>query len=174
MNKSKEIVLASVFIAMGFVLPMIFHFFSMGGPAFLPMHIPILIAGMVLTPKYAILVGIITPILSSVLTGMPPIYPMLPIMIVELATYGGIAALCIQKYKANYIVALLISMVAGRISAGIVVALLAIGLGLNMQPMTYIIGAIITGFPGLLIQLFIVPGTAKMVEMLDNKVVKTS
>lgn len=168
-NNTKELVLAGIFIAIGYVLPMIFHLFNMGGPAFLPMHIPVLIAGMVISPALAMSVGIITPILSSFLTGMPPLYPMLPIMIVELAIYGFVTAICVRKFNLNYYVSLLIAMVAGRIGAGLVVAVLAIGFGLPMQPVPYILGAIVTGVPGLVIQLILVPAAAKIVTMMGYK-----
>lgn len=166
MNKTREIVYAGLLIALGYVLPIIFHTFSMGGPAFLPMHIPVLIAGLLLSPKIVLLVGVITPILSSLLTGMPPIYPMLPIMIVELATYGVIAAVCFRKYDLGYYKSLIIAMLAGRITAGLVVAVLAIGFGLPMSPIPYVIGAIVTGLPGIAIQLVIVPAFAKMLSVL--------
>lgn len=166
MNKTREIVYAGLLIALGYVLPMIFHLFSMGGPAFLPMHLPILIAGLLLSPQSALLVGVITPILSSLLTGMPPIYPMLPIMIFELATYGLVTALCFNKYNLGYYKSLIIAMVAGRIVAGLVVAVLALGFGLPMSPIPYIIGAIVTGLPGIAIQLVVVPAFAKMLSMV--------
>ena len=38
--KTKKLVLSGIFIALGLIIPIIFHQFSMGGPSFLPMHIP--------------------------------------------------------------------------------------------------------------------------------------
>ncbi len=72
--KSKKIVLSAIFIAFGIIMPMIFHTVNLAGTIFLPMHIPVLIAGFLLGPTCGALVGIITPIL----TGMPPIIPMMP------------------------------------------------------------------------------------------------
>ncbi|CDZ75732.1 putative membrane protein [Peptoniphilus sp. ING2-D1G] len=94
MNKTKEIVLASLFIAAGLIIPMIFHTFHLGGPTFLPMHLPVLLAGMILPPSTALLVGVLTPVLSSLFTGMPLIYPILPIMVAELGVYGFTIAIC--------------------------------------------------------------------------------
>lgn len=170
MSKTKELVLAGLFIAFGYVLPMIFHMFSMGGPTFLPMHIPILIAGLILSPKIALIIGIITPIFSSFFTGMPPLYPMLPIMVVELAVYGFIAALCVQKFNLNYYISLIIAMLVGRIGAGLVVAVLAVGFNLNMHPINYVLGAIITGIPGILIQLVVIPPLVYVIKMLGIKI----
>ena len=166
MNRTREIVTAGLFIALGYVLPMIFHVFSMGGPAFLPMHLPILLAGLVLSPQSALLVGVITPILSSLLTGMPTLYPMLPIMIFELATYGFIIAICYRKYELGYYKSLFIAIFAGRIVAGLVVTFLALGFGLPMSPTPYILGAIVTGLPGIVIQLLAVPALAKLLDVI--------
>ena len=50
--KSKKIVLSGLFIALGVVVPMIFHTVNLAGPIFLPMHIPVLLAGFLLGPVY--------------------------------------------------------------------------------------------------------------------------
>lgn len=62
---------------------MAFHLIGMTGPITLPMHIPVLIGGLLLSPL-ALLLGIVTPVVSSLLTGMPVIYPMAIIMAFEL------------------------------------------------------------------------------------------
>mgnify|MGYP000878502134 CR=1 FL=1 len=59
--RARKVVLSGLFIAFGVLLPMIFHQFNMGGPAFLPMHIPVLIAGLFLGPTAGLLVGLVTP-----------------------------------------------------------------------------------------------------------------
>ncbi|MDK2811559.1 MAG: hypothetical protein PWR27_2268, partial [Petroclostridium sp.] len=124
-NKSvKEMVLSGLFIAMGLLLPMIFHAFGMGS-TFLPMHIPVLLAGFVVSMPYAIAVGVVTPILSSLLTGMPPMFPVLPYMVFELAAYGAVASLLYRRLKLNVYISLVGSMIVGRIVSGIAVWVLA-------------------------------------------------
>ena len=154
---TKEIVLSGLLLATGILLPMIFHAAGMSGPIFLPMHIPVLIGGMLLAPRLALVLGVVTPLLSSVLTGMPVLFPMAPIMAVELGTYGLVAALCIRKFKLNVILALIISMIAGRIMAGIMVAILIQLFSVQMNPILFVQGAIITGLPGLIIQIILIP-----------------
>jgi thiamine transporter ThiT len=74
--KTKDLVKAALFLALGIILPYIFHMEGgMGGQMFLPMHIPVLLCGFILGERYGLLVGILTPVLNSVITGMPPIYP---------------------------------------------------------------------------------------------------
>ena len=86
--KSKKIVLSGLFIALGVVVPMIFHTVNLAGPIFLPMHIPVLLAGFLLGPVYGGIVGIICPVISGLATGMPPLMPNMPIMAFELCGYG--------------------------------------------------------------------------------------
>lgn len=154
---TQELVLSGLLLASGIILPMIFHTFSMTGPAFLPMHIPVLIGGMLLPPVLALLLGVITPIMSSVLTGMPVAFPMAIIMAFELGTYGLAASIVTRKLKLNTIPALIIAMIDGRIVAGLTVAALVRLFGIDMNPILYVKGAIVTGMPGLIIQLIFVP-----------------
>lgn len=154
---TNEIILSGLLLATGIILPMIFHMFSLTGPIALPMHIPVLIGGFLLSPHLSLLLGAITPFLSSVLTGMPVLFPMAIIMSVELGTYGLVASLATRKYKLSPITALIISMVAGRITAGITVALLVQIFGVKMNPLMFVKGAIISGIPGIIIQLIFIP-----------------
>lgn len=154
---TRELVLSGLLLAAGLILPMIFHMFSMTGPVFLPMHIPVLIGGLLLPPSLAIPLGIITPLLSSTLTGMPVAFPMAPIMAVELGVYGLSASIATRKLKLNSVLALIIAMVDGRIAAGLAVAVLVKLFGVNMNPIMFVKGAIVTGLPGLIIQLIFIP-----------------
>lgn len=156
-NLTKELVTSGLLLAIGILLPMAFHVFSMTGPVFLPMHIPVLIGGFLLSPILALLLGIITPLISSVLTGMPVIFPMGPIMAIELGIYGFVASLAYRKLKLPVIPSLIISMIAGRISAGLTVAALVQLFSVKMNPVAFVQGAIITGLPGIVIQAIIIP-----------------
>lgn len=153
----QELVITSLFVAIGLILPQVFHMFSMGGPMFLPMHIPVLIGSTILSPGAALLLGMLTPMVSSLLTGMPVAYPMLPIMIFELATYAFVTSYLTNNYDMNLYLKLTIAMIAGRISAGVVVAVLFFGGGFQANPINFIIGAVITGLPGIIVQFIIVP-----------------
>lgn len=156
MKKSTvQLTFGGVFVALGVIMPAIFHFTGISGPMFLPMHIPVLLSAFYLSPVFALLVGILSPLLSSILTGMPPLYPIGIIMIFELAAYGLITSILYKK--SNIFVALIGGMISGRIVAGVTVSILQVGFGLQMKPLMYMKGAIITGVPGMLIQLLIIP-----------------
>ena len=153
----KEIILSGLFIALGIVLPMIFHMVGVGS-VFLPMHIPVLIGGFVLSLPFAIAVGVITPILSSLITGMPPLFPVLPFMVFELATYGAMINLLYKKYNLNVYVSLILSMLAGRVVAGIVVWVLVTFFMVKLpNPIAFIGMAIGQGLPGIMIQIVLIP-----------------
>ena len=157
-NKTvKELILSGLFIALGVVLPTIFHALGTGS-TFLPMHIPVLIAGFVVSLPFAVLIGAITPLLSTSLTGMPPAFPVLPYMIFELAVYGAVAGLLYKKFKLNVYVSLICSMIAGRIAAALVVWVLATFFMAQMpSPIVFVMGAITQGIPGIIIQIVFIP-----------------
>lgn len=156
--KARKLVLSGLFVAFGVILPMIFHQFSMGGPAFLPMHIPVLIGGLFLGPLPGLLIGLVTPIISSGLTGMPVAFPMLPIMIFELGAYGLVSGFFSEKVRSNTYIAMILAMIGGRIAAGIVVFILGSFFGFKGPgPILFVQGAIVTGIPGILIQLAFIP-----------------
>lgn len=156
-TKSREIVLSGLFIALGLLVPMAFHAVGGTGPVFLPMHLPVLVGGFILSPVFALMVGVLTPLLSSVLTGMPVLMPMAFIMMVELGIYGLAVSLMKEK-GVNHIVTLVGAMILGRISAGIMVVILVGLVGIRFAPpVTFLIGAVTTGLPGILIQLIFIP-----------------
>jgi len=116
----------------------------------------------VLGPAYGLGVGLITPLLSSILTGMPPLLtpvPMAIIMSFELGTYGMISGLLYNRFKMNMIGSLLGSMLAGRIVAGLAVVMLLYAFGVKNlgNPLVFVWGGIVSGLPGIIIQLVVIP-----------------
>lgn len=146
-KKVNQLVLSGIFIALGIVFPMIFHLFGGAGPIFLPMHIPVLLGGFFLTP-----------FLSSLLTGMPPAFPMMPIMMLELSVYGlGISVIC-KKISRNPWLALVPTMILGRLAAGLMVFILTSFFAAKLpSPYVFMTGAVVRGIPGIIIQLIFIP-----------------
>ena len=71
----KKLVFAAMFLCIGYVLPLFTSQIKEIGDTLLPMHIPVMLCGLVCGAKYGFLVGAILPIFRSVTFGMPPIYP---------------------------------------------------------------------------------------------------
>ena len=96
----RDLVVSGLLVAIGIALPTVFHAFGLG-KTFLPMHTPVLIAGFVLRLPYAAVVGTVTPFISAVLTGMPPMFPAMPSMVFELATYAAAANILSRRFGLN-------------------------------------------------------------------------
>jgi len=60
----RRVVFAALFVAFGVVLPMVLHLVGMGGPVFLPMHIPVLLGGLTLGPGIGLLAGLLSSLRS--------------------------------------------------------------------------------------------------------------
>ena len=86
-EKTKKLTLAGMLLALGIILPFATsHGIGVPGNILLPMHIPVYLCGLLCGPLYGALCGLVLPLLNSVLTGMPVIYPMMPLMTVEMET----------------------------------------------------------------------------------------
>jgi len=57
MKKTTELIYSGLFVAFGLILPQLFHLFGGTGPIFLPMHIPVLLAGFFLVLLVSIIVS---------------------------------------------------------------------------------------------------------------------
>ena len=145
-------------LAVGLLLPMVFHslFGAEGGKTFLPMHYAVLLGGLLLGPVAGAFLGVTTPVLSTLLTGMPPV-AILPPMVVELAVYGLVAGFAHRHWKLTPLWSLLLAMAAGRIALGLAVALLGPSIGLKAEPVAYVWTSIVSGLPGIAVQIVVIP-----------------
>lgn len=164
-RSTRHLIISSVLIAIGIILPIVIHSIPNAGQIFLPMHIPVLIGAFFLPWTWAAAVGVMTPILSTLLTGMPPIapVPMAIIMPLELATYAIIISLLrkivVSKDKwYSPLFALIPAMIAGRAVAGLVIfALLEIYLPIKLTAWKFMVGGVTTGVIGIIIQIILIP-----------------
>ena len=122
----KRITVCAMCTALCYVLPVAFHAIGLGS-ILSPMHIPVLLCGLVCGGGYGALCGLVGPVLSSLLSGMPPMLMLLR-MVPELVIYGlagGLAMGFIRtgKATADVYISLVIAMVAGRIAGGIATAI---------------------------------------------------
>ncbi|HQI17462.1 MAG TPA: ECF transporter S component [Bacillota bacterium] len=156
----KNLVLSGFFIAFGLVLPFLTSQIPSLGSKFLPMHLPVLIAGFVCGWQYGLIVGFIVPVFRSMLFGMPPMFPTAAAMAAELAVYGcmtGLMYKLLPKRDAYIYAALLISMICGRIAWGLAgVLLYGLG-GTSFTWEVFMAGAFINAVPGIIIQLILIP-----------------
>lgn len=154
---TKKMVLASLFIALGVILPQAFHVFGeASGMTFLPIHLPVMLAGLILGSVYGGIVGVLVTITSGILTGMPAV-PKLYFMLFELLAYGVATGVFISKFKV--LLSVLLSMVVGRVVYGItlVVGVKLIGVSYPFANTTAFFTGITTGIPGIIIQIITLP-----------------
>ncbi len=150
-------------IALAVVLPQLVHLAlgQPGGVQLLPMYLPVLIGGCLLGWRWAMFVGVLSPLASFALTslmGNPmPVLARLPFMMAELAVFAVVSGLFSNKIYKNGLwafPAVLAAQLAGR----------AVFLGLafifqSVAPFTaeMIWSQILAGWLGLAIQLIAVP-----------------
>ena len=164
-NTVKKIVITALCMALCYILPFITGQVPQINSIFSPMHIPILLCGILCGSGYALVAGAFSPIFRSLMLTMPPMFPTAVSMAFELAAYGLFAGFTYKtlrnKTKMKDIPAiylsLIISMILGRIVWGIVTATI-----MGIQGNTYTFGAFFTtafiqGFPGMICHLIIVP-----------------
>lgn len=157
-SQIRNMVLASLFIAIGILLPVVFHLFALG-KNFLPMHIPVILGGMVLGWRLGLIIGLVTPLASSLLTGMPPLMPPVAVsMTFELAVIGSLAGVFKSLCGRNNIAALLLTLLAGRLAWGVAGYFLLPFLGFKGVSVIYPLTAgLISGLPGITVQLVLIP-----------------
>lgn len=173
-----KISFSSICIALGIILPFLTGQIPEIGSMLLPMHIPVLICGFICGWKYGLLVGLITPLLRSVWFGMPPIYPTAIAMSFELAAYGFISGLLfkIVNKKLNFILSLYSTLILALIIGRIVWGFVRFSIGMIDKTNIFsfelfLSGAVISCWPGIIIQLLIVPIlllTLKKLNLLKN------
>ena len=167
MNKSlKDLTLATMFLAIGQVLPFITGQIPQIGKMLSPMHFPIFLCGFICGWKYGMLVGFICPLLRSVLFGMPALYPNAVGMAFELMTYGFVSGFLSEKIGKDSLgkiyFTLICAMIAGRIVWGLAqIVLLSIN-GNSFTIEAFMAGALINAIPGIILQLLIIPYLVKL------------
>lgn len=89
--KSKEIkniTLSAMFLGLALVLPLLTGQIQTIGKMLLPMHLPVLLCGLICGWQYGAVIGFIAPLMRSLIFSMPPLYPTALAMSFELAAYG--------------------------------------------------------------------------------------
>lgn len=125
MTSAKRTTLCAVCIALCYVLPIAFHAVGLGS-VLSPMHIPVLLCGLICGGGAGLLCGLIGPVLSSLLSGMPPVL-MLVRMIPELCIYGLVGGAVMKRLHTgsnakDVYISMIVAMIAGRIVGGIATA----------------------------------------------------
>lgn len=159
-SSAKQITVAAVCAALCCVLPMVFHAVGLG-TTMSPIHMPVLLCGLISGPVYGLTCGALGPVLASVITGMPG-PAMLVSMVPELMSYGLITGLAMRylrtgKTGIDLYASLAVAMVIGRAVGGIAKALVYMGGGQSFTLAIWISSYFVATLPGIVCHLILIP-----------------
>ena len=158
----RELVTAAVCLALCLLLPFLTGQIPQWGNMLSPMHIPVLLCGLLCGWPYATAVGFIAPALRFALFGMPPIMPTGAAMMVELAVYGLASSLlrrALPKRPAYLYVSLILAMLLGRVAWGV------------FTFAEFLAGAFTSAVPGIVCHILIIPPLAMALERARGRAV---
>ena len=158
---TKKLTLSAMFLAIGMVLPFLTGQIPQIGNMMLPMHIPVLLCGLICGWQYGAVLGFILPLVRYLVFGMPVLFPTGTAMAFELMTYGLVIGLIYSFSQWKCIIslyrALIGAMIAGRIVwAAAQMILLGVSGGTFTMKM-FLAGAFFNAVPGIIIQLVLIP-----------------
>ncbi len=170
----KKLMITALCAALCVVLPWAFHMIPDAGSVLCPMHISVLLCGLICGWQWGFFCGISGPFLSSVITQMPPL-GYLPGMLVELAVYGLVSGICMRwirtgKYVVDLYSSLLCGMLCGRVAAGMAQSLI-FSAG-DYSPALWVTSYFVTALPGIVMQLIFVPAivlTLKKAKLIPQR-----
>ncbi len=160
-EKIQNLCFAAMFLALGLVLPFLTGQIPEIGNMLCPMHIPVMLCGLICGWQYGLGVGAVMPIMRSLLFGMPALFPNAFAMAFELATYGLVIGAIFRKSNWQCVKSLyrslIIAMICGRVVWGIVQMCI---LGLDDGGFTltmFLTSAFVNAIPGIILQLVLIP-----------------
>lgn len=152
---TKKLVFASAYLALSLVLPFLTGNSRELGTLLSLMHLPVLLCGFICGWQYGLVVGLVAPILRSVLFGMPPMPFVAVPMAFELAAYGFITGILykhLPKRNSSVFISLVVAMIVGRL-----VNLVASFLFGTPAILSSLHSLFVGTLPGIIVQLILVP-----------------
>lgn len=164
-----RLVLSAMFLAIGLYLPFLTGQIQQIGNMLCPMHLPVLLCGLICGWQYGGAVGFVLPLLRHMLFSMPPM-PNAVAMALELATYGIVAGAVYARFRRQSLAVLYVSlisaMIAGRLVWGAaMLAITGIG-GTAFSWQMFLSGAVLTAVPGIILQLALIPAVMAALDRI--------
>jgi len=157
----KKVSSAALCVALCLFLPFITAGMQQLGNMLLPMHLPVLICGAVCGPVFGGIVGAVSPLLRSLIFGMPVLFPTAVAMSLELSAMGtvmGLLSRIFPKKIAFSYIALLSAQLCGRIIGGAARLVLSLLSNTEIFGFSEFVAVYFTAtLPGALIQLLLIP-----------------
>lgn len=163
----QRLVMAGLCLALCLVLPFLTGQIPEIGSRLSPMHIPVLLCGFLCGWPWALILGVIAPLLRFVLFGLPPLFPTGVSMMVELGVYGltaGLLRRILPRKPAFLYLALILSMLLGRLAwGGAQWALMALGAS-TFSFRAFLAGALLNAWPGIVCHVLLIPPVVLALE----------
>ena len=163
----RKLTYAALCLALALVLPFLTGQIPAIGAMLSPMHIPVLLCGFLCGWQWGFGVGLIAPILRSLLFGMPKLYPNALAMMFELAVYGaatGFFYRLFPKKPWRIYLSLILAMLLGRAMWGCAQFVLLNAQGTRFTLQMFLAGAFINAVPGIILHLLLVPAVVYAME----------
>lgn len=158
-KKLLNLIISAMLLSIGLALPFLTGQIQSIGNMLLPMHIPVMLCGLICGWQYGLTVGFVLPLMRSALFAMPVMFPNAVSMAFELAAYGFIAGFLFSRSKWKCIRSLyrclIVSMVGGRLVWGLAQTLLLGAGGFTFK--AFFAGAFMNAVPGIMLQLILIP-----------------
>jgi hypothetical protein len=158
------LVVSAMMAALAVTLPMGFHVAGLGS-TFSPLLLPLLLNGFLVPFRWAVLTAAVAPLTSGVLTGMPPFYPPIAlVMTAEGIVLAGVAAGLFRWTRPRVWLPLGAAVILGRTTSLVLTWQLAGAFGL---PQAFsAVASLVHGLPGTVLQCTVVP---VIVRLLLNR-----
>ncbi|MDR3264034.1 MAG: DUF1893 domain-containing protein [Clostridiales bacterium] len=182
-----KVALSAVLTVAAVLLPRLAHI--TGGPELgamlLPMYLPVILAGFLTGPYFAVAVAAFSPAIAFALTGMPPLIK-LPFMTAELMICALTSGILYRKFfnkaterslpapfdlRAAFGIsaALLSAIIAGRVFYAAAVFVFHNLLAITPLNLTGYLPSVLASWPGMLIQLVLVPLSVMSLKTKSDK-----
>ena len=146
------------FIGAAVALPAMAHLMGLPVRWLLPMHWPVILAGLLYGWRGGLIVGLLSPASNWLLTGYPLPLKLLPMML-ELAVYGGLTGWLVERGWRSW-KAMTLSLVAGRVV--FLGTILTLGATDGMGFWTFTGAAVLPGLAAGAVMVVILPRTVSM------------
>ncbi len=173
-NNIRDISFSAMFLAVAMVLPFLTGQIPEIGSMLLPMHIPVMLCGLICGARWGFAVGLVAPFARSLIFGSPKLFPMATAMAPELAVYGLVIGLVFKKFKSKSFAALytslICSMLAGRIVWGLAMTVFVGASGFSFA--IFLADGFVKAVPGIILQLILIPSVMLLLRrarLLEDK-----
>jgi hypothetical protein len=161
MPLSRRLLIAGAIAGFGWFFSFPFHLLGIGG-IFTPLWIPAGVAACLVPPFIAVLMAILLPLCSTIVTGMPPFSPPVFWLVTgELIVYSYTISLCYHHYKIKGYWSVLLGSIADKLI--LTLFILLIDVLDRMQPWLNW-NSLSKGIPGILLAIILVPVIVHWIE----------